>query len=48
MKIKVVKKNLLQEFQEKFDVIFSDLEIGFKADDKLITKVLASLQYEHF
>lgn len=48
LKVKVVKKNLLLEFQEKFDILFSDPDFGFKADDKLVTQVIASLEYEHF
>ena len=46
MKVKVVKDNLLQPFQERFDILFFDPEFGFKADDKLITQVVASLSYE--
>jgi len=48
LKVKVVKKNLMLPFQERFDVFFLDPEFGFKADDKLITQVIASLQYEYF
>lgn len=47
MQIKVVKKNLMNEFQEKFDILFMDYDFGFRADDKLITRIIASLQYEH-
>ena len=46
MKVKIVKDNLLQPFQEKFEILFFDPEFGFKADDKLITQVVASLSYE--
>lgn len=35
------------KFQEKQDVFFIDPEFGFKADEKLITRVIACLQYEH-
>ena len=48
LRVKVVKKNLLLEFQEKFDILFQDPDFGFKADDRLITQVIASLQYEHY
>ena len=37
MKVKVVKKNLLLDFQDKFDILFWDPDLGFKADDKLVT-----------
>jgi hypothetical protein len=37
MKVKVVKKTLLMDFQERFDILFYDLDFGFKADDKLIS-----------
>ena len=43
MKTKIVKDNLLQSFQERFDVLFMDPEFGFKADEKLITQIAASL-----
>lgn len=48
MKVKVVKKNLLHDFQEKFEILFIDFDFGFRADDKLISQVIASLSYEHF
>lgn len=35
------------EFQEQFDIFFMDPEFGFKADDLLITRVIASLAYQH-
>lgn len=47
MRKKIVKDNLMIEFQEKQDVFFMDPEFGFKADHKLITRVIACLQYEH-
>lgn len=47
MRTRLVKKNLMINFQEKQDVFFTDPEFGFKADDKLITRVIACLQYEH-
>lgn len=47
MKVKIVKDNLLQSFQEKFDILFFDPEFGYKADDKLIAMVASSLSYEH-
>ena len=37
----------MKDFQKTFDMIFIDKEFGFKADDKLISMVLASLEYEH-
>jgi len=43
MKVNIVKNNLLQQFQERFDILFEDPEFGFKADDKLITQIMASL-----
>jgi hypothetical protein len=48
MKVKVVKDNLLLDFQEKFDTLFFDPEFGFKADDKLITELAACLTYKHY
>ena len=47
IRVKLVKDQLLDCFQKKFDVLFSDPEFGFRADDKLITKVVASLSFEH-
>ena len=43
MRIRLVKKNLMLPFQEKHDVFFTDPEFGFKADNKLITRVIACL-----
>lgn len=43
MRKKIVKDNLMIEFQEKQDVFFMDPEFGFKADHKLITRVIACL-----
>lgn len=48
VKVKIVKENLMLQFQERFDILFIDPEFNFKADNKLITKVIASLSYEHF
>ena len=47
MKVKIVKNNMMTEFIEKFDTLFLDPEFGFKADDKLTTKLFASLSYEY-
>ena len=47
MKVDLVKGILMKDFQKTFDMIFIDKEFGFKADDKLISMVLASLEYEH-
>lgn len=43
----MIKGILMKDFQKTFDMIFIDKEFGFKADDKLISMVLASLEYEH-
>jgi CRP-like cAMP-binding protein len=48
VKVKIVKENLMLEFQEMFDILFIDPEFDFRADKRLITKVIASLSYEHF
>lgn len=48
MKVKIVKENLMLQFQDRFDILFVDPEFNFKADKRLITKVIASLSYEHF
>lgn len=48
VKVKIVKENLMLEFQDRFDILFVDPEFNFKADNRLITKVIASLSYEHF
>jgi signal-transduction protein with cAMP-binding, CBS, and nucleotidyltransferase domain len=48
IKVKIVKENLMLDFQERFDILFIDPEFNFKADKRLITKVIASLSYEHF
>lgn len=47
MRTRLIKKNLMIKFQEKHDVFFMDPEFGFKADDKLVARVIACLQYEH-
>lgn len=47
MKVDLIKGILMKDFQKTFDMIFIDKEFGFKADDKLISMVLASLEYEH-
>ena len=48
MQVKIVKENLMLQFQERFQVLFSDDEFDFRADAKLITQIIASLSYEHF
>ena len=48
MKVRVVKDNLVQEFQEKFDMLFMDPEFNFRADDKLVTELAACLTYRHY
>lgn len=48
MKVRIVKDNLLMQFQERFDILFIEPEFGFKADEQLITMVVASLAHEHF
>lgn len=45
MKVKIVKDNLIQEFQQKFEVLYFDKELGFNGDDKLISMVSAGLTY---
>ena len=47
MKVKVVKDNLMESFQKGFEIIFFDPDFGFKADDKLISKIIASLTLEN-
>jgi hypothetical protein len=47
MKVGLIKGHMMKEFQNTFDIIFIDKEFGFKADDKLISMVIASLEYEH-
>ena len=47
MRIKLVKKNLMLDFQDKHDIFFTDPEFGFKGDNKLITRIIACLQYEY-
>ena len=39
---------MLSKFQEKFDTFYNDPEFNFKADDRLIAMICASLQYENF
>ena len=48
LKVRVIKDNLIKEFQEKFDMLFYDTELNFRADDKLITELAASLTYKHY
>ena len=43
MKVKIVRGNLLLKFQDRFEIVFLDPEFGFKADDKLISMICASL-----
>jgi len=47
MQVCIVKDFILRDFQDKFDIFFFDPEFGYKADDKLISKVVASLSYEY-
>ena len=47
MRVKVVKGHLLLSFQKRFEVLFTDPEFSFFADDKLVTAVVASLSFEH-
>lgn len=47
LKRKVVKDNLMLDFQKRFDILFRDPEFNFKADKYLITQIVASLTYEH-
>lgn len=35
------------DFQKRFDILFRDPEFNFKADNFLITQIVASLTYEH-
>lgn len=37
---------VLVNFRETFDILFTDDEFSFKADDKLIALILASLRLE--
>lgn len=46
MKIKIVRQNLLQKFQEKFDTLFNDPEFTFRGDDKLVSHICSSLQFD--
>ena len=43
MRTRLVKKNLMIHFQKRQDVFFTDPEFGFKASDKLITRVISCL-----
>ena len=47
MKVKVVKQNLVQAFQQRFEILFVDSEFGFKADDRLIAELVSSISYVH-
>jgi len=47
MKVRVIKDNLLEEFQQKFDMLFLDPEFNFRADDKLISELASCLTYQH-
>jgi hypothetical protein len=47
MKVRIIKEILLKPFKNKLDIIFVDPEFGFKADDKLITQIIASLTSEY-
>jgi hypothetical protein len=59
MKVQLIKENLslpysgseqliLPSFYKLFDIIFLDYEFGFKADDRLVCQVLASLSYHTY
>jgi hypothetical protein len=48
VKVKIVKENLLQKFQEKFDTFFNDPEFSFKGDSILISMICSSLQFEQY
>ena len=48
IKVKIVKDNLMLQFQKRFDIFFEDPEFNFKADNRLVTKVISCLSYEHF
>ena len=43
MRVKMMKGNMLLKFQDKFDTFWNDPEFNFRADDKLITMICASL-----
>ena len=47
MKVQIIKGNLMKDFQTTFDYIFIDKEFGFKADDQMISLMIASLEYVH-
>lgn len=47
MRVKMMKGNMLLKFQDKFDTFWNDPEFNFRGDEKLITMICASLQYEH-
>ena len=47
LKSKDNKSLILPSFLDKFDVLFNDEEYGFKADDKLLSLVMASLRLEN-
>lgn len=47
MKVNIVKFNLLQKFQEKFDTLYNDPEFAFKGDNILISMICSSLQFEN-
>ena len=38
---------MLLEFQNKFHYAFYDPQLGFKADDKMMTQIISSLTYEY-
>ena len=44
----LIHENLLNDFQQRFEVLFKDPEFDFKADRYLMTQIVASLTYEHF
>lgn len=47
LRVKIIKDNIMLDFQANFSIIFNEQEFGFKADDKLISMVIASLEYVH-
>lgn len=47
MKVRIIKEILYKPFKNKLEIIFVDPEFGFKADDKLISQIIASLTCEY-
>jgi len=46
LKVSIVKDNIHLQFQKNFQVMFIDPEFGFRADDKLISMIISSLELE--